>query len=121
MPTEAGGIGLWKELEDSQETTQFKAMSTLSLLSFPYSDISVNYLPWLLPQTELFLNLFTVLLKYNSINKATIDLKGLQTEMIGILKVSFAFLPQTLKSVTPFCTVIELARFLLNHLLLYFQ
>ena len=116
-----GGIGLWKKLDDSQETTQFKIMSTLSLLFFPYSDIYVNYLPWLLAQAELFINLFTVFLKYNSRNKAAIDLKSLQTEMMGILKVSFVFLPQFLKSVTPFYIVIELVRSLLNHLLLYFQ
>lgn len=65
--------------------------------------------------------LFTIFLKYNSSNKATTDLKGLQTEMMEILKVSFAFLPKFFKSVTPFGTVIELARCLLNHLLLYFH
>lgn len=79
-----------KELDDRQETTQFKSVFTFSLLSFPHE------LPWLLAQAKPQDVIFPI---HTSSDKAAIYLKSLQIEMMEISKVSFAFLPKISKSI----------------------
>ena len=79
------GVGLWTELDDRQENAPLKSMFILRHLLLPLSHVHANCLPWLLAQRQ-----DVVFPIYNRSAKATVYLKSLQTEMIGILKVSFA-------------------------------
>lgn len=86
-------------------------MFMFCLLSSPHSHIHVNYLPWFLAQCQDVI--FPI---YNYSDKATIYLKSLQTEMMEILKVSFALLPMFSKSIDHLlCAVSEPAELSFLH------